>query len=82
MTAVISVVAAGLAWSNQEYLAARTITLVEAIRRPALKPDEEHALSPGRTFRECAHCPEMVVLPSDKFDMGSTNRAHALRTGV
>ena len=26
---------------------------------------------PGRVFRDCAECPEMVVLPSGSFDMGS-----------
>lgn len=28
-------------------------------------------LSPGRTFRDCADCPEMVVVPSGRFRMGS-----------
>jgi formylglycine-generating enzyme required for sulfatase activity len=28
---------------------------------------------PGRTFRDCADCPEMVVIPAGKFAMGSTD---------
>jgi formylglycine-generating enzyme required for sulfatase activity len=27
---------------------------------------------PGDTFRDCADCPELVVLPAGSFDMGST----------
>ena len=29
-------------------------------------------MEPGETFRDCADCPEMVVLPSATFRMGST----------
>jgi formylglycine-generating enzyme required for sulfatase activity len=37
-----------------------------------LKPEAERALNPGDTFRECAKdCPEMIVVPSDEFMMGS-----------
>jgi formylglycine-generating enzyme required for sulfatase activity len=28
-------------------------------------------LEPGHTFRDCPHCPEMVVLPAGRFRMGS-----------
>lgn len=31
----------------------------------------EAGLEPGRTFKECRHCPEMVVLPPGRFTMGS-----------
>ena len=30
-------------------------------------------MEPGATFRDCADCPEMVVLPSATFRMGSTD---------
>lgn len=30
-------------------------------------------MEPGATFRDCGNCPEMVVLPSGTFRMGSTN---------
>jgi formylglycine-generating enzyme required for sulfatase activity len=31
----------------------------------------ERALQPGDSFRECDHCPEMVVVPAGPFIMGS-----------
>src|SRR5262249_1174731 len=37
----------------------------------ALTAQDEHALTPGGTFKECANCPEMVVVPSGSFMMGS-----------
>ncbi len=30
---------------------------------------------PGETFRDCAECPEMVVIPAGEFDMGSNDSA-------
>jgi formylglycine-generating enzyme required for sulfatase activity len=37
-----------------------------------LTPEAEHALKPGDSFRECAKdCPEMVVVPTGDFMMGS-----------
>jgi formylglycine-generating enzyme required for sulfatase activity len=29
------------------------------------------SLKPGLTFRDCPDCPEMVVIPSGKFTIGS-----------
>lgn len=40
---------------------------------PALKP---HPMQPGRTFRDCAACPEMVVVPPGHFDMGEPPDTH------
>jgi formylglycine-generating enzyme required for sulfatase activity len=37
----------------------------------ALTPDQERALKPKDTFRECANCPEMTVVPAGSFTMGS-----------
>ncbi len=31
---------------------------------------EHHSLSPGETFKDCANCPEMVVVPAGSFLMG------------
>lgn len=28
---------------------------------------------PGETFRDCAECPEMIVIPAGEFDMGSND---------
>jgi len=37
----------------------------------ALSPDQERALKPKDTFKECKNCPEMVVVPAGAFTMGS-----------
>jgi formylglycine-generating enzyme required for sulfatase activity len=42
----------------------------------ALSPPREpirKAFKPGDTFRDCAECPEMVVVPAGSFRMGSSN---------
>jgi formylglycine-generating enzyme required for sulfatase activity len=42
--------------------------------RPAQAQDEHSAEGPleaGRTFKECRHCPGMIVLPPGDFTMGS-----------
>ncbi len=31
----------------------------------------QERLKPGETFRDCADCPEMVVIPAGTFTMGS-----------
>ena len=36
-----------------------------------LSPMQEKALKPKDTFKECAHCPEMTVVPAGSFTMGS-----------
>ncbi len=36
-----------------------------------LTADQARGLKKGDTFRECANCPEMVVVPSGSFTMGS-----------
>ena len=36
-----------------------------------LSPMQEKALKPKDTFKECANCPEMVVVPAGSFTMGS-----------
>jgi formylglycine-generating enzyme required for sulfatase activity len=49
---------------------------VAAIFKPlpsfkALSADQERALKPKDTFRECRKCPEMIVAPPGSFTMGS-----------
>jgi len=39
------------------------------------------SLSPGAIFRDCADCPEMVVIPDGKFQMGS-DRREQMREGL
>ena len=36
-----------------------------------LSPEQERALKPKDAFKECATCPEMVVVPAGSFTMGS-----------
>src|SRR5437762_879850 len=36
-----------------------------------LSPMQEKALKPKDTFKECANCPEMMVVPAGSFTMGS-----------
>ena len=35
----------------------------------AAQSDEERL--PGELFRDCSNCPELVIVPSGEFDMGS-----------
>src|SRR5689334_17470846 len=44
------------------------MTLIEAA---PLSPTQEKALKPKDTFKECANCPEMMVVPAGSFTMGS-----------
>jgi formylglycine-generating enzyme required for sulfatase activity len=41
------------------------------ITNSVLTAQAEQALKPGDTFKECASCPEMVVVPAGSFVMGS-----------
>jgi formylglycine-generating enzyme required for sulfatase activity len=33
--------------------------------------DAEEAIKAGQSFKDCPHCPEMVVVPNGSFNMGS-----------
>lgn len=44
---------------------------VSAQAAPPLSPMQEKALKPGDSFKECANCPEMIVVPAGNFMMGS-----------
>ena len=37
----------------------------------ALSAEQERALKPKDTFKECGNCPEMIVVPAGTFTMGS-----------
>jgi len=34
-------------------------------------PAQDRQYKPGETFKDCAECPEMVVVPAGSFMMGS-----------
>ena len=62
-------IGAGLAWASLDYLPAGAVMLAEAVWPTALAADR--LLKPGDRFKECADCPEMVVVPAGEFMMGS-----------
>jgi formylglycine-generating enzyme required for sulfatase activity len=67
-------IVAGLAfatWSNWDYVKLRTKLLVELLFPRTLSAEAVRALKPGDHFKECAGCPEMVVVPAGAFMMGS-----------
>ncbi|MFL6533348.1 MAG: formylglycine-generating enzyme family protein, partial [Pseudomonas sp.] len=42
-----------------------------ALALTALLPSNAEASQPGQVFRDCKDCPEMVVLPTGTFQMGT-----------
>jgi formylglycine-generating enzyme required for sulfatase activity len=64
-------IGAGIAWSSRAYLEALAVTWGEVIWPRVLTAEAENALKPGQDFKECAHCPVMVVVPGGRFVMGS-----------
>lgn len=48
--------------------------------RPAAAPVAAPvaAKSKGETFRDCPECPEMVVIPAGRFEMGEPGKAHEI----
>jgi len=52
--------------------AAATVGLLPQVSSAqSLSPEQERALKPGDTFKECIACPEMVLVPAGSFTMGS-----------
>ena len=49
----------------------RILNLIRLIKHPPKSGKEENQKQVGDTFRDCAICPEMVVVPSGSFMMGS-----------
>jgi formylglycine-generating enzyme required for sulfatase activity len=65
---------AGLAytgWSTRTYAKVHIVALSDAFSTKVLSPETERALKPKQRFRECAWCPEMVVVQAGQFMMGS-----------
>jgi formylglycine-generating enzyme required for sulfatase activity len=67
---LIAAIAAGAAaWWNQDWLKEELYSLANAT---PLNTAQERALKPGDPFKECRDCPEMIVVPSGRFLMGSS----------
>jgi formylglycine-generating enzyme required for sulfatase activity len=76
---LIGIIVGLVGWINQSYIKDELnwfITMrpymLENVRPYVLTAEAERAPKPQATFRECAKdCPEMVVIPSGRFSMGS-----------
>jgi hypothetical protein len=69
---VIGCVAVVVAWQNEPWLKKRYYWLT-SVWPHVLSVEAERVLKPGKTFKECADCPEIVVVPAGEFMMGSPN---------
>src|SRR5262249_45338679 len=78
LAVLAGVIVASLATPNSAQVVQRSPADVVAdvgaldLRQPKpLSRDEEKAIGPMDPFQECAHCPEMVVVPDGVFTMGA-----------
>jgi formylglycine-generating enzyme required for sulfatase activity len=78
--ALVAVMAASvLIWWYQNWLREEIFALANRRKEEnfrlmsatALNLEQERALKPGDSFKECSGCPEMVVVPAGRFKMGS-----------
>ena len=53
---------------------ASLMLVIGAAHAGPLTAEQERGLKPKDTFRECEHCPEMVVVPAGSFTMGAPAR--------
>ena len=78
-TLLVGVILGLVGWINQSYIAAQwrwwTVTrpyMISQVRPHVLTAAKEKAVKPGQSFKECAaDCPQMIVVPSGSFMMGS-----------
>jgi formylglycine-generating enzyme required for sulfatase activity len=70
--ALLSTTVFALLWLAQTTLAGQggVASLTSRSAQP-LSRDEQRTLRRGDIFKECEQCPEMIVVPSGKFTMGS-----------
>lgn len=69
----VLLIAAGVGWLKQDYLKEQYYW--HTVMGPKVQTSEqERALKPMDEFTECSNgCPQMVVIPSGKFMMGSSD---------
>ena len=53
---------------------------------PSWAAESDEQRLPGEFFRDCSDCPELVIVPSGEFDMGSNTKSteqpvHHVRIG-
>ncbi len=58
-------------YPSSRYVPEAQQKLVELRRTEAVKAAEAEKRRPGKVFRDCQECPEMVILPTGSFRMGS-----------
>ena len=63
-----------LGWINRSNLEFRGRLLLDTYIPTVLSISTERGLTPGQSFKECASCPEMIVVPAGEFLMGSPKR--------
>jgi formylglycine-generating enzyme required for sulfatase activity len=49
------------------------ILLLAVVSRSAMAEKAEAEMQPGKVFKDCPDCPEMVVIPAGSFKMGTNN---------
>jgi formylglycine-generating enzyme required for sulfatase activity len=69
LTVVAGLSSAG--WLYRTFLEVRLLMLTDVFRPKVLTVNAERALQPKDSFKECAVCPEMVIVPAGTFIMGS-----------
>jgi formylglycine-generating enzyme required for sulfatase activity len=82
--ALVAIIVGLVCWINQSYIAGQwrwlTVTgpyAAAQVRPHVLTAEQEQALKPGQSFKECARdCPEMVVVPAGSFMMGAPATEH------
>jgi formylglycine-generating enzyme required for sulfatase activity len=72
--AVAAAIALAISYYRPQELepgAVRTLPAVSERTLPAPPAAQRVELKPGQSFKDCADCPEMVVVPAGSFTMGS-----------
>src|SRR5690242_15810447 len=70
--AILTLVQLALAENGKGGPSMKSGLLLEARFPRPLSPNENAALKPMDHFKECASCPEMIVVPVGQFWMGSS----------